>query len=305
MSDELHGDESHGEALPGTSGAAIGMSFGAVAAERPALLPSIEPPSQESLSQESLPAAAKGARGVRFQVLDSDEVRKDLERRREIKFTFQSVDVGHLRGVLQSLLRRQIHADQVSTVRSLYYDGPRFPACRANLDGIGERRKLRLRWYDSLLPGNDFQLELKWRSNRITGKHRLKLHSDVPLSQLSFAAIRDELQRVVPDGFHPALARYSEPVVIVEYRREHFVSGDRSIRMTLDYDIRFYDQLGRSAPFLRFPVASDNLVVLEGKTPVGGESRLRELLEPLAPRAHRCSKYVHGCHLIGAVPAVD
>ena len=260
---------------------------------RPAALP-------ES-TDVGLCSGAAPATQPHFTLIETGEARKDLERRREVKFLFRSADLGKVRGLLQSELRRQVHNKTASTVQSLYFDSPDFSACHDNLDGVGERRKLRLRWYDTPLPERHFFLELKWRSNRITGKHRLQFDSSVSLSALSYSEIRRQLSRVVPDRFQRPLELYSEPVVLVSYRREHFVSFDRAIRLTLDYDLRFFDQLGRRGPSARFPVACDDLVVLEGKTPVGGEMRLRELLEPLAVRAHRCSKYVHGCRLIGAV----
>ena len=172
-------------------------------------------------------------------------------------------------------------------------------ACRANLQGLGRRQKLRLRWYDKPTPGQEAFLEIKWRNNRITGKHRFEIQSQLPLHQLTFKQIRRELFNVCPPELIPDLARYSEPIVIVQYRREHFVSTDKALRMTLDYDLTFFDQRGRERLTTRFGRKLEGFLVMEGKTPIGREAELRKLIYPFTPRAGRCSKYVHGCHALG------
>ncbi len=43
---------------------------------------------------------------------------------------------------------------------------------------------------------------------------------------------------------------YCEPTVLVEYKREHFIAGD--LRLTIDYDLAFYDQTGKQFLSTRF-----------------------------------------------------
>jgi len=172
------------------------------------------------------------------------------------------------------------------------------------LDGQRRRRKLRLRWYDSLQPGPDFYLEVKWRDNRVTGKHRLQMRSSEPLSSLSYHGIRQRLEGLVPEPLQRDLLRFSEPILIVQYQREHFATDD-GLRITLDYGITYYDQRGKHRISTAFPRRLEGLIVLEGKTPVGREAELRRWLHPFAPRATRCSKYVHGCSLLGHIRPSD
>ncbi len=255
---------------------------------------------------ESRPSPRVPARGAPlFRLIDEGKARADLTERQEIKYTFDGVDVGHLRMLMRNLFRRQVHNNSVSIVRSIYFDDATFTALNANLDGLGHRRKLRLRWYDSPLPERTAFLEVKWRRNRLTGKHRMRLESSVDIGGLDYRTIRRELERAMPEKIETEFRGSPDPVLIVEYRREHFVVPDGSIRMTLDYDLRFYDQSGKRAPKLGFGVRLDGLKVLEGKTPVGREAELRELLAPFASRSSKCSKYVHGCRLLGLAPEVD
>lgn len=240
--------------------------------------------------------------GAPFRVLDEGATRGDLASRREVKFTVRGADVETLRRLLEGNCRRLIHHDRVSTVRSVYFDDVRLSACRANLDGIGRRQKVRLRWYDAPLPGEEFFFEVKWRDNRVTGKHRLHLRTTRPLAGMTYSQIVEGLLAVLPPARAGDLLRSCEPIVIVQYRREHFASRDLPVRVTLDYDLAFYDQTGKQAIWASFPRRLDGLAVVEGKAPVGHESELRRLLFPWTPRTAPCSKYVHGCRLLGLIP---
>ena len=239
-----------------------------------------------------------------FQLIDDGQSRSDLAERRETKFTFDRQDLEAIRRVLGSNCRRLVHNQPVSTVRSLYFDDARLSACHANLDGLGLRRKLRLRWYDQLLPGSDLFLEVKWRNNRVTGKHRLQLRASEPVGEFHFASLLPELQKAAPGERLADLLANPEPVVVIEYQREHFASADGQLRVTIDYDITFYRQWGRQRLAMEFPLRMERLAVLEGKTPIGSERELLAMLHPLALRASRCSKYVYGCHLLGLIPSI-
>jgi hypothetical protein len=238
---------------------------------------------------------------VNIEAWDEGTSRQDLAVRKEMKFTFDRGDVGAIRQVLQQRCKRIIHQEPVSWVRSIYFDDEVLSACRANLNGLGLRTKVRLRWYDSLLPHRKAFWEIKWRRNRTTGKHRLHLTSPVDLSELDYRSLGQSIRASLPQCYAPAFDKYRRPVSIVQYCREHFVTPDRQIRITMDYGLTFYDQLCKSRVNTRFPVSMGDFVVVEGKTAVGSEQQLRRLLSPLARRASRCSKYVHSCRLLGHV----
>jgi SPX domain protein involved in polyphosphate accumulation len=221
--------------------------------------------------------------------------------RKELKFTLPQADVDKLRILLEGNARRQVHSDEVSLVHSVYFDDPQLSTCRANLDGLGRRNKVRLRWYDRPLPGEEFFFEIKWRENRITGKHRFQVRAGEPIGCLDYRTLVATLTDALPEGCRAMLARYCEPTVLVRYRREHFVSRDQALRATVDYDICYFDQTGKRRISTSFVRRNEGLVVLEGKTPPGRERELRRLLHPLGARVGRCSKYVDGCQMLGLI----
>ena len=173
---------------------------------------------------------------LHFQHIDQGESRPDLAVRRETKFTFDRIDLDIVRNLLESNGRRLVHNHRVSTVRSLYFDDPSLSACHANLNGLGLRRKLRLRWYDQLLPGRDLFLEVKWRNNRVTGKHRVRLRANEPVGERNYAELIPALLQAAPTSRAFDILANPEPIIVVEYRREHFASRDGQLRVTIDYD---------------------------------------------------------------------
>ena len=237
-----------------------------------------------------------------FELIGEDITRKDLAIRRETKFILPNADVGKFRRLMEGNGRRLVHNKPVSTVRSIYFDDPLLGDCTANLDGISPRQKVRLRWYDSLKPGEVVFLEIKWRDNRATGKHRLELRPRQDLGETSYRRIHDELVNSLPPKHLPPLLKRSDPVVLVEYRREHFASADGRLRATLDYDLTFYKQMGKGVISTSFPHRMPELFVVEVKCPEGDQREVKDMLHPFTPRNGACSKYVHGCCQLGLVP---
>jgi hypothetical protein len=90
----------------------------------------------------------------------------------------------------------------------------------------------------------------------------------------------------------------------VEYKRQHFSARHSDLRLTIDYDLAFYSQLGKRSIKTSFRQPFADFVVVEGKAAVGTESELRELLYPFSARVTKCSKYVFGCRSLGLLAEV-
>lgn len=238
-----------------------------------------------------------------LELIGEDASRKDLAVRRETKYILPNADVGKFRRLMETNGRRLTHNESISTVRSIYFDDVLLSDCQANLSGISHRKKVRLRWYDSLTPGEVLFFEIKWRNNRATGKHRLELRSKENLSKLTYRHIYDQLIDILPPQHVASLLNRSDPVVIVEYQREHFASADGLLRVTLDYGLAFYDQTGKRSISTSFPFRMPELLVMEVKGPEENLREVKELLHPFTPRMGPCSKYVHGCCHLGLVPS--
>ena len=230
---------------------------------------------------------------------DEAPERADLARRGETKFLFPRHDVATVRSLLRRAATPISYAGPSSTVRSVYFDDHALGCCRANLDGLGLRRKFRVRWYDAERPAAEAWFEVKWRRNLATGKQRFRIADASELFRRPLSAWPGLLRRAVPARVAPALEGMQQAVNVVEYRREHFLLGDA--RLTLDYDLCFFPLMGRRSFALRFPQRSPSTVLVECKAPLDGPARAPRVLRPLGARATRFSKYVTACQRLGYV----
>ena len=222
--------------------------------------------------------------------------------RTEVKFALPRADLGKLETILEVNCRRVSYRNRTSRVVSLNFDDHRLSACRENVDGSSRRAKLRLRWYDEPFPRGNLFLEIKRRRGQATSKERHSLPLATALESVAIRETAMALSRALPEAAAEALLARPEAIVIVEYERSYFVAPFESLRITLDSDLVFYSQVGHLRPSRRFPVHARDVVILETKTSVASEGRMRELLHPLEPRVTRSSKYVLGCQAIGLLP---
>ncbi len=215
--------------------------------------------------------------------------------RRELKYALKDADPHSVAALLESALRPiRFGNERSSRVSSLYFDDHRLSSVCENLDGVGRRHKLRLRWYQTGLPQQEAYYEVKRRYHGVIGKQRFRVSTSGSLAQISLPKLSDALMKQLPLPQAEALARRPEPVVLVSYRRLHFRHREHGnpIRLTIDYDIQAFTQLGQR--YLRRYGSERPLreVILEVKVPPGYERQVPSLLHPLRPRLSRYSKYV-------------
>jgi SPX domain protein involved in polyphosphate accumulation len=131
-------------------------------------------------------------------------------------------------------------------VTSLYYDTTDLRCYWEKVDGLKNRRKLRLRHYENaaaLTPDTGVFVEIKQRINRTTQKRRARLPYAAALALCageeidpdpSQAAVVREIQAFVN-------ALRLEPVSITSYYRRALVGTDHDpgLRITFDSDIRY------------------------------------------------------------------
>lgn len=134
------------------------------------------------------------------------------------------------------------------TVRSIYYDTPRFDCYEAKLAGLRIRRKFRIRGYDRPRHDSIVFLEIKKKQADFIDKHRSPLLARDLVSLLASRDIDryilqgDGSQRARRDAerflFHYYRHRLM-PAALVVYDREAFFGRyDPSLRITCDVGLR-------------------------------------------------------------------
>ncbi|MEZ4646724.1 MAG: polyphosphate polymerase domain-containing protein [Chloroflexota bacterium] len=210
--------------------------------------------------------------------------------RYELKFTCDS----HWLTQARSWIRQHPTAFRVAypprTVNSLYLDTQGLNMLQANLSGIGQRQKLRLRWYNDT-PSNP-TLELKYKDNLLGGKHQHKLPITLDLAQ-PWPALFAALQPHLTPAWQLLLQTYQRPVLMNRYRREYYASYDGQIRVTLDYDQEAFDQQFGNRPNLHTPILMQPPIVLELKADDAQTERLQAIAAYFPIPRTRNSKYAN------------
>ncbi len=180
-------------------------------------------------------------------------------------------------------------------VNNVYFDTPDCSAASDNLDGIGERRKLRLRWYGpSLEQVTAARLEIKGREGAVGWKIVHPLPISLHLRQQTWSEIYHVLRAALAPQVAIWLAEMSTPTLINCYHRSYYATPDGDIRMTLDTALRVYDQRLGSRPNITSPAPLPEIVIVEWKAAAEHLPRLADLLAEFPFRPDRHSKYVQG-----------
>lgn len=163
-----------------------------------------------------------------------------MEYRHEIKHMITPGDAVAVRCNLSAVARLDPHAGKEGCyrVQSLYFDDLKDTALWEKLDGVDERSKFRIRWYNGDL--SYIMLERKIKQGQASCK-------------LQEALKPEELRRIMDGdtawmagcGRPLALKLYVEmktrglrPRCLVEYMRMPFVYDPGQVRVTIDWNIR-------------------------------------------------------------------
>ena len=193
----------------------------------------------------------------------------------------------------------------VRTVNSLYWDTPNGGALAANLSGIANRDKLRLRWYGE----HDIHeplLELKYKCGSVGGKEQFVMNRGIDLTD-SYRTIRQQLWEEIPTGIWRArLQQYPRPALIERYVRTYYGLPNSELRVTIDEGLTSYPQQTASSPNLSRYNPQSAALVVEIKAPSDDLLRLTRLAGILGLDYAKHSKFVRGLvsDYTGSVPAV-
>lgn len=163
-----------------------------------------------------------------------------MQYRNELKHLITPGDRAAICASMRTVAKLDPHAAETGyyTIRSLYFDNYRDQALREKVDGINEREKFRIRYYNG--DTSVIHLEKKVKRDNVGYK-------------VSCSLTAEEAQRIV-DGdtgwmLHSGRALLVElyarmktqglrPKTIVDYERIPFVYGPGNVRVTVDFNIR-------------------------------------------------------------------
>ncbi len=134
------------------------------------------------------------------------------------------------------------------TVRSIYFDNPNFDFYFEKIDGIKNRKKLRIRSYDDKEDNNLVFLEIKRKYDIPIIKYRAPVKFEDAKDIFRNNAINGHILKSLSDVdgyanskrfFYQIYSKNLRPVILVVYDREAYYSKfDRTVRITLDKKLR-------------------------------------------------------------------
>lgn len=186
---------------------------------------------------------------------------------------------------------------QSRKINNLYLDTLNLLFFKQNVDGLNERKKIRIRWYGEFYGEIQPRLEIKKKLGLVSTKEVYNLSS---LYLKKCTRIFD-LTKVFDLQKIPSLIRQEinglQPSLLNCYERRYFLSADNRFRVTIDYDLNFYNILNciytNSAH-----KHDDKSVILELKYDSIHDANAHLISNQLPFRLSRYSKYVNGINSI-------
>ena len=191
------------------------------------------------------------------------------------------------------------------TVNNIYFDDEAMSFYHQNVAGDEQREKLRLRWYgDTFAQVTQPVFEIKKKYGVVGDKLSFAL-SDVQfnLSNQSTTTITDYLAQQLNKNKDQQQLRVkvqaTHPSLYNSYERRYFLSHCAKYRITIDYNMAFYNP--EVSAFEKSKMCIPE-IVLELKYAREHDTASRKLTQHFTSRLSKNSKYVRGVQLINYLP---
>jgi hypothetical protein len=186
-------------------------------------------------------------------------------------------------------------------INNIYLDTPTRRFYFENVDGHTNRTKARIRWYGEMtgFVGRPI-LEFKIKDGMLGHK---RFHP-LPGFNLCENFSNKDLRKLMADGNLPPGVdqhmQFLEGALINRYRRRYYLSADNLYRITIDFDLQFYNIYPNGNFFLsRYP--HPGKMVLELKYSRSHHREAERVASALPYRLTRMSKYVVGMDSLSGI----
>lgn len=214
--------------------------------------------------------------------------------RYELKFLMNTSQAEILKKRLALIMEVDGNSiDGTYFIRSLYFDDNDNTAYYEKIDGLEEREKYRIRYYN--YDHSYITLELKGKKNNLTYKRQNRITEQEyhDLVEQNYDKIDIKDRKVLEDFINKAKRKLLIPSIIVDYNREPFVYPVEDVRITFDEDIssgRYnYDLFSKE--LLPYRVLEPNEVILEVKFNHFLPSTIKKVLDTVPKTRIAMSKF--------------
>ena len=188
-------------------------------------------------------------------------------------------------------------------INNIYFDNNNYTFYHQNVSGVGERKKIRLRWYNSNFDSvKDATIETKIKYGEVGDKLSFKIlnvnskisnfrqNEIVPKLLLGVNKVSNNIElKEVLSGLQPTLFN--------SYERKYYLSFCGKFRITLDFNQEFFDP-----EYIKYKqskkIIDPREIVLELKYDLQNDFAVRRLSQEFNVRLSKNSKYVNGVNKI-------
>lgn len=216
-----------------------------------------------------------------------------MEIRFENKFVFNKGDLLKLKSLIFNGSFRKIYDDR--TVHSIYYDNVNYDSLYDNINGLKNRIKYRIRWYNEIKDTEVF-FEKKIKSGLITKKIKIRLGS--------FSNYKNLLNYLKSVDFKKKILDFTRKnlfqILKVSYQRSYYSDYLKKIRLTFDKNITVKKNIKLDSKLSSYELDSN---VLELKYSIKDSQFVKNKIKEynLNLRNQKFSKYVRSFILLSDI----
>lgn len=183
----------------------------------------------------------------------------DKKFRYEIKYSINNIDFCILKHRFNSIMKLDENCLEESyRITSIYFDTFAKTSFNQVLDGISERWKYRIRFYNN--DDNLIFLEKKYKVNSKVHKKSIKISKEeFQKIMAGYSTISKNYPPLLNEFYLKVKTELLKPLILIEYDRIPYVYFAGNVRLTLDYNI------GCSTHFKECFNEEKNLIYLEEK----------------------------------------
>tara|TARA_X000001036_G_scaffold12460_2_gene10809 strand:- start:1051 stop:1767 length:717 start_codon:yes stop_codon:yes gene_type:complete len=222
----------------------------------------------------------------------------DKRYRYERKYVIENYNIASIYSFLKLSSYQFSEIYEPRFVNNIYYDYPSMEYYKANVSGIANRLKIRIRWYNHFSePIINPNLELKIKKGHVGRKETFKLDRFDIKKDFSQLIMYEKLQDLgIPFSICEKFL-VLKPVLVNRYKRKYFLSRNKLFRVTIDEGIK-YCSVSRfiKSPTNMFTNCFNS--ILEVKYLVGDDQHANNIGRIISQRVSRNSKYVNGIDML-------
>ena len=159
--------------------------------------------------------------------------------RKELKYNISNKDFVLINHNLKNLLNKDSNCkNEFYTISSIYFDNYKKTSYNQVKNGLSERWKYRIRFYN--YDNSYIKLEKKFKTNGLTNKKSVKISFEMLENILcGNLKISSNNPNLLNEFLIKMQTEFLRPVICIEYDRIPYIYKIGNVRITLDYNIRY------------------------------------------------------------------